>query len=69
MECCRQSAYNGGSYAGLGGAYSGVTVNSAYGDLANPNEVGSGGGGWPNSYYGNRPGGNGGGLVKSRQPA
>ena len=58
------TAYNSGSYAGLGGAYSGVTVNSAYGDLANPNEVGSGGGGWPNSYYGNRPGGNGGGLVR-----
>ncbi|MBM4025373.1 MAG: hypothetical protein FJ280_08190, partial [Planctomycetes bacterium] len=45
----------GGSYAGLGGtgAYGG-TPNQTYGDYANPNELGSGGG----------SGGAGGGLVR-----
>ena len=38
------SDYNGGSYGGLGGSYSGA-LNGVYGDLANPNEQGSGGGG------------------------
>jgi hypothetical protein len=51
---------NGGSFGGLGGtsAWSG-TVNGAYGDLLNPNEVGSGGGGDSSNA-----GGNGGGLVR-----
>ncbi|ABQ27183.1 Ig-like domain-containing protein [Geotalea uraniireducens] len=53
--------YNGGSYGGLGGIYSG-SVNGAYGDLTNLNEPGSGGSGYPtNSSY---AGGNGGGLVR-----
>jgi hypothetical protein len=54
---------NGGTYGGLGGiTNTGGTVNASYGDLMNPDEVGSGGGGaYNNSGY---PGGNGGGLVK-----
>ena len=52
------TSYSGGSYGGYGGYYSG-TVNAVYGDLLNPNEVGSGGGGDSGS-----PGGNGGGLVR-----
>ncbi len=57
---------NGGSYGGLGGIYSGGSVNTVYGDLMNPSEVGSGGGaGLYCPYYcSNQPGGNGGGLVK-----
>jgi RHS repeat-associated protein len=47
-----------GSYGGLGGAFSGTT-NPVYGDFRNPNDVGSGGGG----FNGNRAG-NGGGLVR-----
>jgi YD repeat-containing protein len=47
-----------GSYGGLGGAFSGTT-NPVYGDFRNPNEVGSGGGG----FNGN-PAGNGGGLIR-----
>jgi hypothetical protein len=52
------TSYSGGSYGGSGGNYGG-TVNTLYGDLLNPNESGSGGGG--DSY---NPGGNGGGLVR-----
>jgi len=63
-----QTSYtgNGGSYGGLGGIYSGGSVNTVYGDLMNPNEVGSGGGAGTYCYYScsNQPGGNGGGLVK-----
>jgi len=56
-------ANNGGSYGGLGGVYSGG-VNAVYGDLMNPNEVGSGGGGASSTGYSCYPGGNGGGLVR-----
>jgi len=49
----------GGGYGGLGGTSSGVS-NPVYGDFANPNELGSGGG-TANWQY---PGGNGGGLLK-----
>ncbi|MCP4381711.1 MAG: hypothetical protein GY798_09915, partial [Hyphomicrobiales bacterium] len=48
-----------GSYGGLGGKYSTQPVNAVYGNLYNPNELGSGGGG----DNGNS-GGNGGGLVR-----
>ncbi|MFQ5559246.1 MAG: DUF2341 domain-containing protein, partial [Nitrospinota bacterium] len=48
---------NGGSYGGLGGKISGV-VNAAYGNFADPNEVGSGGG------TATGVGGSGGGLVR-----
>jgi hypothetical protein len=52
--------YNGGSYGGLGGiSGAGGSVNTPYGNLQLPNEVGSGGGG--NSV--SNQGGNGGGLV------
>ncbi|MGD9612418.1 MAG: Ig-like domain-containing protein, partial [Kiritimatiellia bacterium] len=44
---------SGGSYGGLGGNYNGV-ANVIYGDVCNPNEIGSGGG----------SGGPGGGLVR-----
>jgi len=47
-----------GSYGGLGGNFSGST-NPVYGDFRNPNEVGSGGGGFQGA-----PAGNGGGLVR-----
>jgi RHS repeat-associated protein len=47
-----------GSYGGLGGAFSGAT-NPVYGDFRNPNDVGSGGGG-----FNGAPAGNGGGLVR-----
>ncbi|MDU0460473.1 MAG: Ig-like domain-containing protein [Geobacteraceae bacterium] len=50
---------SGGSYGGYGGYYSG-TINAVYGDLANPNESGSGGG----TEYGTYVSGNGGGLVR-----
>ncbi len=47
-----------GSYGGLGGNFSGTT-NPVYGDFRNPNEVGSGGGGFQGA-----PAGNGGGLLR-----
>ena len=47
-----------GSYGGLGGAFSGST-NPLYGVATNPNDVGSGGGGFNGS-----PAGNGGGLAR-----
>jgi hypothetical protein len=47
-----------GSYGGLGGAFSGST-NPLYGVATNPNEVGSGGGGFQGA-----PAGNGGGLAR-----
>ena len=46
-----------GSYGGLGGGS--VATNPVYGDFRNPNEVGSGGGGFQGA-----PAGNGGGLVR-----
>ena len=50
---------NGGGYGGLGGS-----GNATYGDYANPNDVGSGGGGLYISYYGSYyAGGNGGGYI------
>ena len=50
---------SGGSYGGLGASGSGdPVVNAVYGDYANPNELGSGGGSDSNG------GGNGGGLVR-----
>jgi len=49
--------YGGGSYGGYGGSYSNYAVAAVYGDPANPNDLGSGGG------CGNT-GGNGGGLVR-----
>ncbi|MDH3974360.1 MAG: hypothetical protein OEV42_08800, partial [Deltaproteobacteria bacterium] len=57
---------DGGSYGGHGGMSSSITgtydgVNEAYGDLTDPNEVGSGGGGYA-SYK--QQAGNGGGLVR-----
>ena len=60
------STGNGGSYGGLGGIYSGGSVNTVYGDLMNPGEVGSGGGAgaYCPYYCSSQPGGNGGGLVK-----
>jgi len=51
--------YSGGGYGGYGGTYSTGVVNALYGDLFNPNEVGSGGAGDNNSL-----GGNGGGLIR-----
>ena len=51
----------GGSYGGVGGTYSSHAVNTVYGDPNNPDELGSGGGGYPCC---GRVGGNGGGLVK-----
>ncbi len=51
---------SGGSYGGSGGKASSYAVNNVYGDLANPNEVGSGGGGGNSGGIG----GNGGGLVR-----
>jgi hypothetical protein len=51
---------NGGSHGGLGGIYSTDAVNGTYGDLTNPDDPGSGGGG--NTFQ--NPGGNGGGLVR-----
>jgi len=51
---------SGGSHGGLGGMYSTGAVNAAYGDLTNPDDPGSGGGG----YTSPNPGGNGGGLVR-----
>ena len=59
---------SGGSYQGAGGSYGGWgnasnwsgTINSPYGDLSDPNEVGSGGS-TASSAYG---GGNGGGLLR-----
>jgi len=49
----------GGSYGGLGGGYQGRAPNSTYGDLTNPQDLGSGGGAW-----GNNDGGDGGGRLK-----
>ncbi|MBI4522524.1 MAG: hypothetical protein HY695_01790 [Deltaproteobacteria bacterium] len=51
---------SGGSYGGLGGASEG-SPNPTYGDLRNPNEVGSGG---ATSTHPSGLGGNGGGLVR-----
>jgi len=51
---------SGGSYGGLGGYSSGYQVNAVYGDPADPNYIGSGGGGNGASY----PGGSGGGLLR-----
>ena len=49
----------GGSYGGLGGKYDpNWNPNGTYGDLTNPQELGSGGGAW-----GGDDGGDGGGLV------
>jgi hypothetical protein len=48
----------GGSYGGLGGSYSNYTPNGTYGDLTNPQDLGSGGGAW-----GGSDGGDGGGLI------
>jgi hypothetical protein len=53
------TSQSGGSYGGLGGVYGG-SANGLYGDLANPNELGSGGG----SDYSGYPGGNGGGMLR-----
>jgi hypothetical protein len=51
--------YSGGSYGGYGGQYGSSAVGTVYGDLADPNVPGSGGGGdWT------FPGGNGGGRVR-----
>jgi YD repeat-containing protein len=50
---------SGGSYGGRGGSSPGGLSNAAYGDLASPNEVGSGGA----AFYMNTRGGNGGGLI------
>jgi RHS repeat-associated protein len=47
-----------GSYGGLGGSASGA-ANPLYGNSTNPNEVGSGGGGFQGA-----PAGNGGGLAR-----
>jgi len=55
--------YSGASYGGLGGRYNNYHVNGAYGDLADPNELGSGGGGQVSTNT-NIWGGNGGGLVR-----
>ena len=49
---------SGGSHGGLGGAFNGAT-NPLYGSNTNPNEVGSGGGGFQGA-----PAGNGGGLAR-----
>jgi hypothetical protein len=54
---------SGGSYGGLGYKNGTDQVNSIYGDFANPNESGSGGGGY-SSWGSVYPGGNGGGLVR-----
>ena len=54
---------SGGSYGGLGGVYSG-SVNAAYGDPTDPNEYGSGGGGYYYDSYNRYAGGAGGGLVR-----
>lgn len=51
----------GGSYGGFGGAKGGVP-SAIYGDQANPDEPGSGGGSDKSGYVG----GNGGGLVRIR---
>ena len=54
---------NGGSYGGYGGlSGNNGSVNAVYGDLMNPNELGSGGGAYSSSS--SYAGGNGGGLVK-----
>ena len=53
--------YNGGSYGGLGGIYNG-NVNSSYGDMTDPNDLGTGGSG--NSGSSGSYGGNGGGFVR-----
>jgi|GEM_PF-4910609 len=50
--------YSGASYGGYGGGLNGGVVNAVYGDFTNPNEVGSGGGGYEYSS------GDGGGLVR-----
>ena len=50
----------GGSYGGLGGIGSNNSAtNAVYGEITNPNELGSGGGGRSDS-----PAGNGGGLIR-----
>jgi large repetitive protein len=49
----------GGSYGGLGGGYEGRASNNIYGYLTDPENLGSGGGGWDNT-----DGGDGGGLIK-----
>jgi hypothetical protein len=53
------SGSSGGSYGGLGGTLNG-SANGAYGDMTNPNELGSGGG----TEWNFHPAGNGGGLVR-----
>ena len=60
------TATNGASYGGLGGmTNTSSTVNSAYGDIYDPNQFGSGGGGGYSSYYKSYfHGGNGGGMVR-----
>jgi hypothetical protein len=59
------SLYAGGSYGGQGGlsTHTNSTSNQTYGDLTNPNELGSGGSGNNSTYFGYW-GGNGGGLVR-----
>ena len=56
------SGNSGGSYGGLGGKYGSGNVNSAYGSIYNPNDLGSGGGG--GSGGSQQKGENGGGLVR-----
>jgi len=51
---------NGGSYGGLGGLSGSGSVNTSYGSLMLPGELGSGGSANGSSY----PGASGGGLVK-----
>lgn len=53
--------YSGGSYGGYGGQASSYAVNQTYGDLRDPNEYGSGGGGYVSPGW---RGGNGGGLLR-----
>lgn len=56
--------YTGGSYGGIGGAYTTSSkANAVYGNLMLPDESGSGGGGINHYQVGLHPGGNGGGLV------
>jgi hypothetical protein len=51
---------SGGSYGGRGGSSPGGVSNLTYGDLGNPNEVGSGGA----AFFVDARGGNGGGLIR-----
>ncbi len=52
----------GGSYGGTGGSGTGAIIGSSYGVLTDPTEPGGGGGGY--NYYGDYPGGDGGGLIR-----